>query len=232
MFARPGRALVVALFVVAVTAVVVVGYPSWRVGLAAWPAAVVSVVDLLVVSAPLVLGGLWAWRAGEVRGRMPGARGIRLLLDLATGASVGLIVRGLVEAVAPTQGSLGGPLGGPSWAVLVVLVVGIVVVTPVVEEWFFRGVLLRALVGVLEREGSGAGSGAVLTGGVAVLGSAVVFAGLHVLPVLPAVPVGLVVGSLVLGIGCGILTLVTGRLGAAIAAHVAFNAVGVGLLLW
>ena len=54
---------------------------------------------------------------------------------------------------------------------------------------------------------------------------------LHALPWEGGVPIGLLVGTLAVGVGCGILTLVTGRLGAAIIAHVTYNAIGVGLLL-
>jgi hypothetical protein len=46
------------------------------------------------------------------------------------------------------------------------------------------------------------------------------------------VPVGLLVGTVAVGLGCGVLTLLTGRLAGALIAHVAFNAIGVALLIW
>ena len=108
----------------------------------------------------------------------------------------------------------------------VVLVVGIVLVTPVVEELFFRGLMLRALDDAL------AAAGRAIAGTVAVVVSSAVFVLLHTLPSGENVSVGLIVATLGVGVGCGILTLVTGRLGGAIVAHVVFNAIGVALLIW
>jgi membrane protease YdiL (CAAX protease family) len=51
------------------------------------------------------------------------------------------------------------------------------------------------------------------------------------LPFTGGVSLGLVIGTFGVGLGCGILTVATGRLGAAIIAHVTFNGVGVLLLM-
>ncbi|MEL6983835.1 MAG: type II CAAX endopeptidase family protein [Actinomycetota bacterium] len=94
---------------------------------------------------------------------------------------------------------------------IALLVFSVVVMAPLAEEWFYRGMLLSALVRRI-----GAVGGAV--------GSSVVFAVIHLEPILYP---GLFVFALVLAW----LTLRTGRLGVAIVAHLAFNATTVVQLL-
>lgn len=92
----------------------------------------------------------------------------------------------------------------------VLLVVVVVVGAPLVEEIVYRGLLQRSLAGRLGRTAAWA------------LG-AVLFAGIHLQAVeLP----GLFVAGLVFGAGL----LLTGRLGACVLAHVAFNAAGLALV--
>jgi membrane protease YdiL (CAAX protease family) len=86
----------------------------------------------------------------------------------------------------------------------------VAVVAPVVEELFFRGLVLRSL----ERRVGTAW---------AVVGSAVAFGLAHFeLLQLPAL-VGV-------GVVCGVLAVRTGRLGPGIFVHAAFNAVAVATL--
>lgn len=92
-----------------------------------------------------------------------------------------------------------------------VVVLSVVVVTPVIEEWFYRGMLLSALV---RRFGPAAGA----------VSASAVFAAVHQEPIL--LP-GLFVFALILA---G-LTMWTGRLGVAVLAHAAFNATTVVSLL-
>lgn len=99
---------------------------------------------------------------------------------------------------------------GSVWSVLL-LVVGVGLVAPVVEELFFRGLVLRAL-----EPGLGARW--------ALVASSVVFAGVHFqLLQFPAL--------LVFGLIAGTLAQRQGRLGGAIWAHIAFNMVTVVLLV-
>jgi uncharacterized protein len=98
---------------------------------------------------------------------------------------------------------------GPADVVLLVLIV--VVGAPVVEELFFRGLLLRSLE---RRWGSTVAIGV----------SSVVFAAVHLEPRLLA-------GHLIFGLLAGWLTVRSGRLGPAIWAHVGFNGVTVAALL-
>lgn len=97
----------------------------------------------------------------------------------------------------------------PAGVVLLVLVVAIG--APVVEELFFRGLLLR---GAERRWGTGW----------AVAVSSLIFGAVHLQPLqFPAL--------VVVGVVFALLAVRTGRLGPAIWAHVGFNAVAVGSLL-
>jgi uncharacterized protein len=94
---------------------------------------------------------------------------------------------------------------------VVLLVLIVVIGAPVIEELFFRGLLLRSL----ERRWGSA---------VALVVSSVVFAAIHLEP-------RLLPGHLIFGFLAGWLTLRSGRLGPAIWAHVGFNGVTVAVLL-
>lgn len=108
----------------------------------------------------------------------------------------------------PAQ-SLTGDAYGPGLVVLAVLVC---VGSPVVEELFFRGLLLRALLG---RTG---GLGPRLGPTVSILVTALVFALAH----FEALQF---LGLFAFGIVLGVLAWRTGRLGPSIVAHMAFNTV-------
>lgn len=95
-----------------------------------------------------------------------------------------------------------------------------VIVAPVIEELFFRGLLLRATLKYL----TGA---VVMRNAVAIVLSGAVFAVLHVLEA-GSGTVAVVVGISTFGFGLAAATLVilTGRLGGAIIAHITVNALG------
>ncbi|MGH9281658.1 MAG: lysostaphin resistance A-like protein, partial [Acidimicrobiales bacterium] len=97
---------------------------------------------------------------------------------------------------------------GPGLALLAVC---IVIVAPIAEELFFRGLLLRAA----ERR---------FGGGPAVAVSAVVFGLTHFQPLQ-------LMGLVAFGVVLGVLARRSGRLGSALVAHVAFNATTVALLV-
>ncbi|WP_206759221.1 type II CAAX prenyl endopeptidase Rce1 family protein [Microbacterium ureisolvens] len=203
--------------------------PRFQAATVGWPPALARLTDLVVLSAPLLAAVIIAARVS--RDRFATATGLRgfAWVDAAAGVGVGLIARALVELVAPTAGGIGGGLEVESAGVaggIVVALAGAVLVTPLIEELFFRGLLQRALGDAL------AGAGRAVAGIVAVVVSALAFVALHVLATGGNVPVGLLVGSLAVGLGCGILTLLTGRLAGAIVAHVVSNAIGVALLIW
>lgn len=107
------------------------------------------------------------------------------------------------------------PADGPGVGEMIVLAVGLVVVTPVVEELFFRGLVLRAAE---RRWGKVFGVGL----------STVLFALVHLEPGVTAA-LRLLAEIGLLGLVLGLLAVRFGRLGPSIAAHAAVNAVGVGV---
>jgi membrane protease YdiL (CAAX protease family) len=109
----------------------------------------------------------------------------------------------------PTQQLLGPPSSAGT-AHLVIIAILVCVGSPLVEELFFRGLLLRGLLGRFWRPGSpwGAIASVVMTG--------LVFALVH----FEALQF---VGLAGLGIVLSVMAWRTGRLGASVVAHVSFN---------
>lgn len=228
-YRRPGTALLIAAAGYVAAAGLLLAHQAVPTAFSAWPGWLQSLADLVILSAPLLVAIFIAGRvAADGVARGTGIHQWRWL-DPMLGVLTSLVVRAVVELVAPTAGSLSGPFtmdaAAPAIAGTVVLVVGATFVSPVVEELFFRGLVLRALDDGLR------GAGRIVAATTAVLVSTAAFVGLHVVAVGDAVPLGLIVSTIGVGLGCGILTVVTGRLGAAIIAHVTFNGIGVLLLL-
>ena len=148
-------------------------------------------------------------------------------LDLLWGLTVGVLARvfaTIVEIAGYGQmGSAGATLGEPVrdlWWLLLVLLAP-VVISPFIEEMFFRGLVLRSVQGAA----SGRTVSRSVAAGTAVVVSAAVFALVHVIEtgsMTATVVIG--VSTFLFGLGAGALTVVTGRLGGAIVAHVTFNA--------
>ncbi|GAA3203699.1 CPBP family intramembrane glutamic endopeptidase [Microbacterium terregens] len=232
-YSRPGLALVFAALGFVGTLLLLTVYLSLRARWGALPEWLLSVLDLVLISLPMVVAVIGAGIAASRMGiaRATGIRSWRWM-DLAYGLGVGLVVRAIVELVAPTFGTLGGPFGQPALATTVVLVIGAVLISPFVEEWFFRGLLLRALMDAM----SGARVSRIVGGPgvasvIAIVVSTCAFASLHFMPWGSNIALSLAIGTFGVGLGCGILTVITGRLGAALIAHASFNAIGVVLLL-
>ncbi len=156
-------------------------------------------------------------------------RGRRLLrfrpVDVLLGVGVGLLARALATGVefavygtsSPAVFPRMLPTGFADAALQVfALIIAPLVLAPVIEELFFRGVVIDAVRGRTALPGSTA---------VAVVSSAAIFALLHLLGVSTAQ--GALAGGLSafgLGLGTGILAVTTGRLGGAVIAHAVFNA--------
>jgi membrane protease YdiL (CAAX protease family) len=148
-------------------------------------------------------------------------------LDLLWGLTLGLIAR--VMATVFEIAWYGQMLSG--WALLdepahdlwwvFVVILAPVLVSPVVEELFFRGLVLRAV----SRAVADNGAARRWALGIAVVVSAVTFALIHLIGVgSPTAAVVIGLSTLLFGLGAGALAAATGRLGGAIVAHVVFNA--------
>ncbi|WP_166788189.1 CPBP family intramembrane glutamic endopeptidase [Cryobacterium glaciale] len=198
---------------------------------ASWPAALDGtafdgareLVGYAVVWLPLGAAALIASRwhgSGSLRRDF----GLRFRpIDLVWGLAIGLLgrtVATVLEIVGYGQvGSVGGvTLGPPSydpWWLFGTLLAP-VLIAPLVEELFFRGLVLRSVLA--------ATPGRAATG-VAIGVSGLSFALLHVVSAgspVEAVVVG--AGTLLFGLAAASASMLTGRIGAAIVAHVVFNA--------
>lgn len=231
-YTRPGLALLIAGAGVVVTAALVWAYPRVRPDLDAWPDWTLPIVDLVVLSAPFVAAVLLAARFASTG--LARAAGVRrwVWTDIVIGIGIALVVRAAAEfAPATVPGRWPGSIveattradaataatAATATLAVAITVIGVVGITPLVEEFFFRGLLQRALAQQL------GGLGRVVASIIAIVVPTAVFASLHAVNGPPS-PV-LLVGAIGIGLGAGIVTAVTGRLGGAIAAHVVNNAI-------
>ncbi len=224
-WSRPATAVAIGGAGVLLAALALLVAPSVRMSLA-FGSPWAPLLDTVLVEGPLLLAVVAAvWLASRAGFRR--AVGLQRwnTLDLLAGAGLGLALRAIMELLAPTTGSLGGAFGPPDPITVAVLVIGAVLISPLVEELLFRGVLLRALQTALGATGRAVGAV------VAVTLSTIAFVALHAVTTGAAVPWTILVSTAAVGLGCGVITVVTGRLGGALATHVVFNASGVLLLL-
>lgn len=148
-------------------------------------------------------------------------------LDLLWGLSIGLLARSAASAAEILgYGQMGssavtfGETVYDGWWLFGALLAP-VLLAPLIEELFFRGLLLRSMLGVTRGNGGARGTSTVI----AVLVSALVFALVHMLTATTVTSVVVVgVSTFVFGLGAACLAALTGRLGGAIIAHVTFNA--------
>jgi len=176
-----------------------------------WVGMIVPIVVALVRSRP---AGLLRFRAldalyGVVLGAL--LRITQGWLELAAGGSGALPSAPRVDGAIPT-----------SWWVMDAAAA--VTVAPVVEELFFRGVLLVGLFTVLRRP-----FGVAAAGIVALLVATGVFVIVHGLAVPLAIDHAL--SLTLLGLVCGLLVLLTGRIWGAVLVHAVFNGTYVVLAL-
>lgn len=119
----------------------------------------------------------------------------------------------------------------PLWMMLVGLLAP-VLLAPVIEEVFFRGLLQRSLVAGLagSRQARPAGSaqptGSVWAAVVGVVVASAVFTLMHLAGSGSAV----LIGTFAFGLVAGALTAATGHIGGAIVAHVVFNGIAIALM--
>ncbi|MGU3645863.1 CPBP family intramembrane glutamic endopeptidase [Microbacterium sp. C23T] len=161
------------------------------------------------------------------------SRPIGLLRLRAVDVLYGLVLGALLRT---TQGWIEGLDGTPAeWPGLVQVggsvplssvlfdVVGPVVVAPVIEEFFFRAVVLVSLYTVLRRP-----FGKLTAGTVSALGSTALFVLVH--GISGAADVSGVVSLSLLGLVCALLVLLTGRIWGAVLVHLVYNASYIALM--
>ncbi|MDR7184921.1 membrane protease YdiL (CAAX protease family) [Microbacterium trichothecenolyticum] len=178
-----------------------------------WAAASATAIVWIGMLLPIV----WAF----TRSRPIGLLRVRAI-DVLYGVVLGALLR-------TTQGWIEGLDGTPAeWPGLVQVggsvplssvifdVVGPVVVVPVVEEFFFRAVVLVSLYTVLRRP-----FGKLTAGLAAALGSTALFVVMH--GISGAADVSGVVSLSLLGLVCALLVLLTGRIWGAVLVHVVYN---------
>lgn len=194
---------------------------------------VVLVLSYLAVWVPILGAVLWAGRgsvSGSVLGSGVPARGLGLWfrpIDLLWGLAVGLLARvvaSLIEIAGYGQMGSAGPTLGTvttdAWWLFAALLAP-VVFAPLIEELFFRGLLLRSVA----RTAAAAGASPRAALATAAMVSAAVFALVHIVQVGPgtgAIVVG--VSTFIFGLGAAAVAAATGRIGGAVVAHVTFNA--------
>ncbi|MBG6237088.1 membrane protease YdiL (CAAX protease family) [Mycetocola sp. CAN_C7] len=185
----------------------------------------------LAVWVPLLGAVLYAtYRRGQCSLRLD--FGLRSTwLDILFGLTLGFFLRSiatLVEILIYGRAATGGATFGPTvydiwWVLLAVLAP--VVIAPVIEELFFRGLLLRA---VMKASARSTATSSRIPAVIAIGVSSLVFAAVHMLQTGGGAPMAVVgISTLVVGIGLGTLAAVTARLGGPIIAHVTFNGLGV-----
>lgn len=99
-----------------------------------------------------------------------------------------------------------------------------VLVSPVVEEFFFRGLLLVAVFAMLRKA-----AGRPAAGFAAAMVSTGVFVLLHAVD--GALPVAEAVPLVAVGLVCSLLVLLTGRIWGAVLVHVVYNLTGIALVV-
>ncbi|RLK47965.1 CPBP family intramembrane glutamic endopeptidase [Microbacterium telephonicum] len=176
---------------------------------------VVLWVSMLV---PVVLALVWSRPVGLLRFRA---------IDLLWGVGLGLLVwmiQGWTagrEVEFPSLVRIDGALPTGWWFTDLIAPV---LIAPVVEEFFFHGVLLVAFYAWLRRP-----LGGFTAGLTALLVTAAVFVVLHT--ALAPGAVSDVIALAVLALTTGLAVLLTGRIWTAVLVHIVYNVLGAGLLL-
>ncbi|MFF2487707.1 CPBP family intramembrane glutamic endopeptidase [Microbacterium sp. NPDC058062] len=190
---------------------------------AVWDSPWAAASSTAIVWIGMLLPVVWAF----TRSRPIGLLRVRAI-DVLYGVVLGALLRttqGWIEGLDGTPAEWPGivQVGGsvPLWSMLFD-VVGPVMVAPVVEELFFRAVVLVSLYTVLRRP-----FGKVTAGLAAALGSTALFVVIH--GISGAADVSGVVSLSLLGVVCAALVLLTGRIWGAVLVHAVYNASYVAL---
>jgi membrane protease YdiL (CAAX protease family) len=215
---RTWREMLIAIALLSLGIGVIGGFAvQWFAPSAGWAGPVATLLLWLGMLAPIAYAFARSRPIGLLRVRP---------VDLLFAFGLGLLLRLLQGFVAqamygyapfPSYVTLDGQLPGDWWWTQALPAV---VVAPVLEEFFFRAVLIVAIYTVLRRRFGHAAAG--LTAGLVSTG---LFLMLHAVD--PALTTDGVIAVGVLGAVCALLVLLTGRIWAAVGVHVIYNATGV-----
>ncbi|NUP74236.1 MAG: CPBP family intramembrane metalloprotease [Sinomonas sp.] len=195
----------------------------------------VSVDEYLATWIPLVAAltlSFWGERVRDVTQ----ALGLRFHpLDLLWGIGIGCVGRAadatLRLLVTGSTGAGSAPtlsaIGGPDIQTTAVGILAPVIIAPLLEELYFRGLIQRSLAEAFSRLGT------VAKWAAAVVLTSTAFAAVHTLLLLAAPSEALLAGvsTFVFALAAGTTAAATNRLGGAMVGHVVFNGLGV-LLAW
>lgn len=215
------REALLAVALVSLGAAVLLGSLVATVWDSPWAAASATVIMWIGMLVPIVWGFTRSRPIGLLR-----LRAIDLLYGLVLGALL-RTTQGWIEGLGGSPATLPSLLQVEgSWALSTVAldVVAPVVVAPLVEEFFFRAVVLVALYTVLRRP-----FGKLTAGLAAALASTALFVLVHGISG-DGDASGIVALSL-LGVVCALLVLLTGRIWGAVFVHFVYNASYVALAL-
>ncbi len=207
------RESMLAVALVALGVAVLVGSLVATVWQSPWAAVSATAIVWMGMLVPIV----WAF----TRSRPIGLLRFRSL-DLLYGLVLGALLRttqGWIDGLDGTPAPLPGLAevdGSPAPATLALEVVAPVVVAPLVEEFFFRAVVLVSLYTVLRRP-----FGKVAAGFAAALASTALFVLVH--GISDGGGVSGIVSLSLLGLVCSLLVLLTGRIWGAVLVHAVYN---------
>lgn len=185
-----------------------------------------TVVLWLGLLIPVVL----AYRRAIPRGLLK-FRAVDLLYGIVLGGALRLIQGWLAAAFGgsgalPSYPSLDGALPTLWW---LEDLLGGALVAPVVEEFFFRGLLLVVIFTLVRRFAGNDAAGVGLGGFIAVVASAGLFVVAHYLT--GSLSVDAAASLTLVGLVCGALVVLTGRIWPAVIVHVMYNGAGVLLMV-
>jgi membrane protease YdiL (CAAX protease family) len=206
---------------------------SWLVRTVVIPAWLQAVGSYAVVWVPLGVAVVLAARSAARRGGTPlFSRPIFRPIDLLWGFGIGLLLRGVAAGI---ELALLGRMSGtglqleidPAMAWFILLVAP-VIIGPVIEECFFRGLTLPAL----EQAADASGARRTTVTAIAVVVSSLLFAALHTIES-PSPMTALVTGlsTFAFGLAAALLVVFTKRIGGAIVAHIVFNGMLILMLI-
>lgn len=191
------------------------------------PTAVGEAIGYLVVFIPLVaaiaFATLFRGQRSLVRDFGFSATWLDLVLGIALGLAlrvVGMWVEVALYGIRLHGGASGIPRSqGLVWVLLAVIVP--IIIAPLIEELFFRGLLLRGL----RRWSARRSLSHWLSAALAIVGSSLIFMLVHVIGVHSERQIILIgVMTFLLGCAAAAVAVKTGRLGASLALHMTYNA--------